>query len=191
MKFTFLLFALLLAFPLAWADDDYTLIDSCGYVIDEPGHYVLAGNLENCATPFFPGDILVGGVAIISSDVVLDLDGHTISCAQLFPEFNPDESLKSLSFGIFSGFGNNRVKVMNGTVTNCFLGVELDRNDKAMVRDMTLAENLFGMEIIDGSKAKVMHNEIVGVQFSEWNWRNILAENPRRISDGYKNLGCR
>ena len=27
---------------------------------------------------------------------------------------------------------------------------------------MILAENLFGMEIIDGSKAKVMHNEIVG-----------------------------
>ena len=151
-----LMMAIAYTAPVIADDDDegFTPITDCGTVIDQPGNYRLANDLVLCATPSpDPNLPIVAGVIIASDDVVLDMDGHTISCDLGAPFF---------SFGVLSDFQNAGVKIMDGTVTNCLIGVEMSGNHNGVVRDMKIVANVFGMEVIAGSKVKVKNNEITG-----------------------------
>lgn len=88
-------------------------IDSCPYYIDEPGKYRLTEDLMDC------GGI---GVAIMVSDVTLDLKGHTVSCAD-DGERSAGIVVGSFIFGVYEYVSN--VKVTNGSVTGCADGVLL------------------------------------------------------------------
>ena len=46
-------------------------VSECGTTISEPGKYRLVNDLVDCTE---------NGVTITGSDIVLDLDGHSISC---------------------------------------------------------------------------------------------------------------
>ena len=136
--------------PALADDDDFTSISACGSVIDQPGHYKLTNDLIGCDVPdlYLP---IIAAVKIASSDVVLDLDGHTISC---------QPSLDLFTFGVFSDFGNARVQIRDGTVTGCILGIETAQNEDVSIKNMKLVANVFGIEILAGSRVEVKGNEI-------------------------------
>ena len=151
MNKVFVLLALLLAFPLAWAGDDFTPVTACGTVIDQPGHYRLVNDLSTTTIPD-PGGF-VACVIIASDEVTLDLNGYTISCDLDAPYF---------SFGVFSDYPNDGVKIMGGTVTDCVIGIEMSGNHSGTVKGMTMTENFLGLEIIAGSEVEIIKNKFLG-----------------------------
>ena len=151
MKKFCLLLAMLLAFPLAWADGEFTPVSTCGTVIDQPGHYRLVNDLSTTTIPD-PGDF-VACVIIASDEVTLDLNGYTISCDLDAPYF---------SFGVFSDYLNDGVNIMGGTVTDCVIGIEMSGNHSGTVKGMTMTENVLGMEIIAGSEVEIIKNKFLG-----------------------------
>jgi parallel beta-helix repeat protein len=129
-------------------------VDSCPFYIDEPGKYRLTKDLE-CEGI---------GVAIVVSDVTLDLKGHTISCVE-------DESrsggivVGSYIFGIYEYVSN--VKVTNGSVTNCSDGILLAGAVDSKVTKMTSWGNRLwndvsgtGITVWLSEHNVIMHNHV-------------------------------
>lgn len=103
-----------------------TAITECGFAITEPGNYMLTQDLLDC-----PG----GGVGIYSSDVLLDLKGHSIACA--------DELVSLVSGVVVAGPVDpvRNVTVRNGQVSNCHDGVVLVNVTDSKVTRMTSTGN--------------------------------------------------
>ena len=156
-----LVMAIAYAAPVLADDDDdsdrYTPITDCGTVIDQPGHYRLMNNLVDCDVP----DSLFGrpieyGVNIASDDVVLDLDGYTISC---LPPVGEEDFF---TFGVFTEAFTARNQVRGGTITGCNVGIEINQNHGTSVKHMTLTGNDVGIEVLAGSNADIKRNTIKG-----------------------------
>lgn len=136
-------------------DDSYTPITECGTVIYEPGHYRLVNDLIGCDVPDLFGRPIEYGVGIASDDVVLDFDGHVISCLR-------GGAQDFLTFGIFTEPLKARIQIRDGAVTSCNLGIEINQNDGSSINNMTLAGNGVGIELLAGSDVEVKRNSIIG-----------------------------
>ena len=105
-------------------------VSECGTTISEPGKYRLVNDLVDCTE---------NGVTITGSDIVLDLDGHSISC-------DTDGGLLRL-VGVFvwswmdwSTISN--VTVKNGHVSDCADGILLAFTKDSKVKKMSSGRNL-------------------------------------------------
>ena len=104
------------------------LISSCGAFLTEPANYVLASDLEMCAgDPSF-----FGAVTIASSDVTLNMDGHTITC-------DPEDGLPNTGITIF---GASNVTIVNGSVSGCDVGIFAFNVADSDIKSMSLTSNL-------------------------------------------------
>ena len=101
-------------------------VSECGTVITAPGKYRLTQDLLLCPET---------GITISSSDVVLNLKGRRITCDEVD---NPD-GLVHAGVAIIGDFVGVRVK--NGTVTGCNVGVLLLLASDSKVSDMTMDAN--------------------------------------------------
>lgn len=120
---------LIAAFPVFAGPPQGIAGDECGIFISEPGKYRLTEDMLDC--PFF-------GIAIVASDVTLDLKGHTVSCLDN-GERTGGIIVGSLVFGGDEFVSN--VKVTNGAVTGCSDGVLLNLARDSKVTKMELWGN--------------------------------------------------
>jgi len=124
------------------------IISECGTIITDPGKYKVVNNLA-CV----PGEM---GIKILASDVMLDLRGHTISCE------TPERS------GVIVGddgdpevFSN--VRISNGTVSGCGVGVLLFFTDGARITKMSLIENAeSGITLVEAENNVIRKNLFEG-----------------------------
>ena len=105
---------ILLIFSPALAQAGVTPITECGTVITEPGKYRLAHDLLAC--PGSPFGSFGGPLLIASSDVKLDLNGHTITCDSYDNDF-------VYAYGVFVTGGFSNVHIKNGTISGCNAGI--------------------------------------------------------------------
>ncbi|NNE35038.1 MAG: right-handed parallel beta-helix repeat-containing protein [Rhodothermales bacterium] len=147
----------------AIADDDdnnITPIMTCGAIITEPGKYQLANDLTDCSEPLLFG-ILRNGVSIFGNDVILDLGGHMIRCAELEP------SDGTISVGVFleggEGYGN-RVRVTNGVIENCGTGMFSVGSTDSRFEELTIRDGGIGIDLGSGFSNRVRKNHIYGMQ---------------------------
>jgi len=156
--------------------DPIVQITQCGTVISQPGHYILANDL-NCGGPVAPTSGPVNpalvtpwqqmqnpfsgsggqaptpnpasapfGILITADHVDLALDGHTIS-----GNFNAFTVGIAVSF--FASSGNSHVHITGpGTVTQWFVGVLLVGDSFSSVAEVTADTNGAGFLDISGSK---------------------------------------
>ncbi|HLK08304.1 MAG TPA: right-handed parallel beta-helix repeat-containing protein [Candidatus Angelobacter sp.] len=166
-----LLFAAIACIPAV--ADPVVQVTDCGTVISQPGHYILANDL-NCglpvsgilrnSTPTTPWWQMQNpfaspngqaptdppppfGILIVSDHVDLALNGHTIS-----------GDLNSNEFGIavgnpFSSVGNAHVHITGpGTVTQWFIAVVFSGSSFSSVTEVTADTNGVGFLDLGGSK---------------------------------------
>ena len=154
--------------PPAFADDDddgFTPVSDCGTVITEPGHYKLINDLIGCDVPDPMGNPIEYGVAIASSNVVLNLGGHTIRCLQ-----GEQQDSFLFSFGVFSEPYLSNIQIKNGTVISCDLGANLNQSHGSTIKNMVFKSNGTGIEVLAGSNNQIKNNSALG----SWN-SGILA----------------
>jgi hypothetical protein len=147
--------ALLLAAAPALAGKP-VLISECGAKIYEPGKYFVTQDL-NCA----PGQ---QGIKVFSSDVTVNLKGHTITCAQgaglvgavLVGGSDGDD-------GVYVGLTNVRVK--NGTVSGCNDGVIFFYTESGEISKVTATNSYTpdgsaagGITLLEASNTVVKNN---------------------------------
>lgn len=105
-------------------------ISECGTIIAEPGKYKLMNDLVGCPD---------NGVIITGSDIVFDLDGHSISC-------DTDGGLLRLGGVVVWEFINwstiSNVTVKNGHVSDCSDGILLAFTRDSKVKKMSSSGNL-------------------------------------------------
>ena len=101
-------------------------VTECGTILTEPGNYKLANDLLEC-----PGN----GVLIVGSDIVLNLKGYEISCA--------DNDLEVAGIGVLGapGAAVRNVTVKNGHVSNCRDGIVLIFTEDSKVMKITSTGN--------------------------------------------------
>ena len=131
-------------------------ITECGTVISEPGKYNIKNDLLDCS----PAG---GGVLIMTSDVTLDLKGHTISCKQ-----DPSELAGAVIIGWPVG-GFENVVVRNGTVSGCDDGILLWFTDNVTVTRMHLEDNVDdlgleagGITLVGATNSRIKNNTFTG-----------------------------
>ena len=102
------------------------VVTECGTVLTEPGNYKLANDLLDC-----PGN----GVLIEGSDIVLNLKGHEISCA--------DNDLLVAGIGVLGApeATVRNVTVKNGHVSNCRDGIVLIFTEDSKVMKISSTGN--------------------------------------------------
>ncbi|MGD8681895.1 MAG: right-handed parallel beta-helix repeat-containing protein [Lysobacterales bacterium] len=135
------------------ADPEYgdpNYVTGCGTVITEPGKYMVVNDLA-CG----PSE---GGIRILASDVSLNLGGFALSC--------------DLSGNPYSGvvvgddmnpevYGN--IRISNGTVTGCGVGVLIWFADGVRVTKMSLIDNPeSAVTVVEAMNIVVKHNAIEG-----------------------------
>ena len=149
MKAFFIFLACLLA-GISHAD---TLISQCGTIITEPGKYKVSSDLLACVgNPNIYGAITV----LETSDVQIDLNGHEITCA-------PTDGVIDAGIGVLF---SSEVKVTNGTVSFCDIGLLMFGTTSSMVADLTLRNNVedpifgggIGIYLESSSKNKLTGN---------------------------------
>ena len=101
-------------------------VTECGTVLTEPGNYKLANDLLDC-----PG----GGVEIVGSDIILNLKGHQISCAE-----NDLDIAGVIVYSLTEAMVSN-VTVKNGHVSNCKDGIVLVQVEDSKIMNMTSTGN--------------------------------------------------
>ncbi len=157
------------------AADPVVQITQCGTVITQPGHYILANDL-NCGpvaprpSPVDPASVtpwqqmqnpfagsggqaptssdgsLPFGIFIVSDHVDLALNGFTIS-----GNFNNGEA--GIAVSLFAATGNSHVHITGpGTVTGWFVGVVLFGDSFSSVTEVTADTNGAGFLDIGGLK---------------------------------------
>ena len=121
-------------------------VTECGTVINEPGKYRVMNDILDC-TPY------ENGVIILTSDVILDLRGHTISCAR-------DPSVAPVGAVIvgWSVGGVQNVLVRNGTVIGCDDGILLGFTDGVKVTKMYMEDNSDGAITLVGAVNSEIRN---------------------------------
>lgn len=75
------------------------------------------------------------GLIVAADDITVDLNGHTVSCANTYPE------QVAILLADVSG-----VTVQNGTVENCDAGVSIEGGSNNTIREMTARNNVNDME---------------------------------------------
>jgi hypothetical protein len=95
--------------------------------ISQPGTYCLAGNLQASQPGIFMG--------ISSSDVVVDLRGYTVTCA--------NGGINGVSTGNATTLRN--VHVRGGSIVGCNVAVSLQRCSGCSARDLVLVNNAIGI----------------------------------------------
>lgn len=135
------------------------VVTECGTVLTEPGNYKLANDLLDC-----PG----GGVEIVGSDIVLNLKGHEISCAE-----NDLPTSGVIAWSLSEDMISN-VTVKNGHVSNCKDGIVLERTEDSKVMNMTSTGNTMwesepdvwvygeGITVYLSRNNVIMHNHTYG-----------------------------
>lgn len=101
-------------------------VTECGTVLTEPGNYKLANDLLDCPA---------NGVEIVGSDIVLNLKGHAISCAD-----NNLEVGGVIVYPLTDAMVSN-VTVKNGQVRNCRDGIVLIQTEDSKVMNITSTGN--------------------------------------------------
>ena len=159
MKLLFVPLLLVAAFPVFAKPPQ--AVDACQYFIDEPGKYRLTNDVLDCSD---------FGVAIVVSDVTLDLKGHTISCA--FSEIRTGGIIVgSYVFGGEDYVSN--VTVTNGAVTGCSDGILLAGASDSKVTKMASWGNRLwygpdgpvsgtGITVWLSENNVIMHNHVYG-----------------------------
>jgi parallel beta-helix repeat protein len=128
-------------------------VTECETLITEPGKYRLVNDLVDCEET---------GVAIVASDVTLDLKKHTISCA--------DNGVRSggIVVGLFNFVRN--VKVTNGAVTGCADGILIAGAEDSKITKMTSWNNRLwdgpgsgtGITVWFSHNNVIMNNDVYG-----------------------------
>ena len=121
-------------------------VTECGTVIDKPGKYRVMNDILDC-TPY------EDGVLILTSDVTLDLRGHTISCAR-DPSVAP---VGAVIVGWSVGDVQN-VLIRNGTVIGCDDGILLGFTDGVKVTKMYMEDNSDGAITLVGAVNSEIRN---------------------------------
>lgn len=142
-------------------DDIFAPITECGTVIIYPGHYKLMNDLVGCDIPDPLGKPIEYGIGIASSDVVLDLGGHTISCLQ-----GDEQNHFLFNFGIFSEPFLAEIRIQNGTIMGCGLGANLNQSFESTIMNMVFKANGTGIEVLGGSRNQVKRNSVLGNWYS-------------------------
>jgi len=101
-------------------------VTKCGTILTEPGNYKLANDLLDC-----PGN----GVEILGSDIVLNLKGYEISCADNDLEVGGIMVVGSPEAAV------RNVTVKNGHVSNCRDGIVLIFSEDSKVMNITSTGN--------------------------------------------------
>jgi hypothetical protein len=147
-----LLFAAIACIPAV--ADPVVQITQCNAVISQPGHYILANDL-NCASSGDPSQPPFG-IKILASHVDLALDGHTIS---------GDSSSGSFGIGVGEPFTNvstntDHVHIIGpGIVSHWSVGVYLSVDESSSVSEVTADSNAVGLldngesDVLDGNTA--------------------------------------
>lgn len=138
---------------MAWAGDE--TVTDCRTIIDQPGHYSVANDILDCPE---------GGVTIVSSDVVLDLKRHEISC------INNGEFIGGVVVLGTPDTPVRNVTVKNGYVSNCADGIVLQDAEGCLVTGMTSYGNWVykggsegtGLTLFRASKNTIRNNLFYG-----------------------------
>ena len=101
-------------------------VTECGTVLTEPGNYHLKKDLLDC-----PGD----GITIKGSSIMLDLKGHTVSCA------DGDIAVSGVSLIGTPDTPVRNVNVKSGHVSNCSDGILLVHAEDSRIMKMTSSGN--------------------------------------------------
>ncbi|WP_162605917.1 right-handed parallel beta-helix repeat-containing protein [Jiangella aurantiaca] len=150
---------------------------TCGQIITESTK--LAADVTGC---------LGQGIAIGAPNIVLDLNGHTVSSGLVLEPGEED----NLTPGIRSGYPN--VEIRNGTVTNFGYGVLLGPGSvHSEVHGMTLVRNaLTGVQLFDADNGRLgstVHDNVfdsngeTGLQLMSGT-EGALIENNHFVSNG-------
>jgi CSLREA domain-containing protein len=150
---------------------------TCGQVITKSTK--LAADVTGC---------LGEGIAIGAPNIILDLNGHTVSSGLVLEPGEED----NLTPGIRSGYPN--VEIRGGTVTNFGYGVLLGPGSvHSEVHSMTLVRNaLTGVQLFDADNGRVgnwVHDNVfdsngeTGLQLMSGT-EGALIENNRFVSNG-------
>jgi hypothetical protein len=151
------------------------------YKITQPGSYKLSSNLVMNTT--LPGNYQGVDTALVisSSNVVLDLNGFTISVTNTF------SNLAHLTFAILTGGGPySRVSIRNGTVVVGgvfphfdFTGIDLEA-DHTVLEDLSVfVSDGTGFAIVTGVASLVRHNVLSAPPFGSnlFHCPSLLVEN--------------
>ena len=130
-------------------------ITSCGTVIDTPGQYYLANNL-NCHS----GD---AAITIVSANVELDLDNHHIN--------GPGAESRTGGIWVRDSVAGNVLLLGPGVIRNMVVGVRISSTGQAMFSQLTCTGN--GNGIVADSSVTVTarsnnasHNRFSGILVS-------------------------
>lgn len=140
-------------------------VTECGTILTEPGNYKLVNDLLDC-----PGN----GVAIMGSDITLNLHGYEISC---------DNDLEAAGIGIWSFTDEmiSNVTVKNGHVSNCRDGIVLIQAEDSKVMNMTSTGNTM-WEIEPGVF-------VYGTGITVWLSRNNVIMHNHTYGNEYAGIG--
>lgn len=130
--------------------DGLNYVTGCGTVITEPGKYVVVNDLA-CG----PSE---GGIRILSSDVTLSLGGFTLSCDLSGIPYSGVVVGDDMNPEVFSN-----IRISNGTVTGCGVGVLIWFADGVRVTKMSLIDNPeSAVTVVEAMNIVVKHNAIEG-----------------------------
>lgn len=117
--------------------------------IDEPGSYVLTGNVIVPAGVF--------GIVVASSDVVIDLNGYTMSSAN-----NEIQTNFAISDNAISKSDFRNITIRNGTIHSVLVGIELKNG--CLIEDMRVYNTIGGITVNDSTVRRChVEGENVGI----------------------------
>ena len=136
--------------PLGEIHPSETSFGSAALVITEPGYYVLTNDIA------IPQDIQ-NGILIVTSDVVLDLGGHTISALE-----STQVTIRIVSLG--------KVTVRDGSVVGGLRGLTFNGgdgdNEQLRVEELTIARSSIGLEVNGIRKMEILSSIVGGDSFA-------------------------
>ena len=149
------------------------VVTECSTVLTEPGNYKLANDLLDCP---------VGGVEIVGSDIVLNLKGHEISCAE-----NDLATGGVVVYSLTEAMVSN-VTVKNGHVSNCKDGIVLIQTEDSKVMNMTSTGNTqWWREITEGPDAPGYW--VYGTGITLWLSRNNVIKHNHTYGNASHGIG--
>jgi len=177
--------------------DEHETSVSCGDNLSQPGNYEIDNDLYCTST-----------IKITSSDVHLDLGGHTLTCSgpdewNYPPEsagYSPEDIVAFVT-GIevnFNEFDDRSqepvvtgVKIRNGTVTNCSEGILLYKADRSQVTEVNFVGNTLeadccaakGLELTASNNSHIRDNTFSGNSYAI----GIFFSSGNKVRDNHLN----
>ena len=129
-------------------------VTECGALLTEPGNYHLKNDLLDC--PQF-------GIIIVGSDIMLDLKGHLVACA------DGDDPVLGIGLLGASEAAVRNITVRNGHVANCSTGILLENAEDSEVKHMSSSGNRIwegvygeGITVWKSHNNVIMRNHVFG-----------------------------